>query len=69
MTWWTVLSLAFLALAIVGGLVICIVTSVNSYAKRLSEPPKVRQPRGFEVKPTAGGEQAPALREKDDHHG
>lgn len=25
--------------------------------------------RGFEVKPTAGGEQTPALREKDDHHG
>ena len=29
-----------------------------------------QQVRGFEVKPTAGGEQAPALRrERDDHHG
>jgi len=29
-----------------------------------------RQVRGFEVKPTVGGQPAgPALREKDDHHG
>ena len=72
MTWQIAVSLAFLAIAIVGGLVICIVTSVNSYARRLSEPRKSREPRGFEVKPTAGGggEPAPALRrERDDHHG
>ena len=70
MTWQIALSLGVLALAIVGGLVICIVTSVNSYARRLTEARKAPQPRGFEVKPTAGGQPAgPALRERDDHHG
>ena len=68
MTWQIAISLAFLGLAIVGGLVLCIVTSVNAYARRLTDEPKDRR-RGFEVKPTAGGEPPPVLREKDDHHG
>jgi hypothetical protein len=63
-----VAALAFLGLALVAGLVIVVVTSVNLYAKRLADEPEDRR-RGFEVKQPAGGDRPPALREKDDHHG
>jgi hypothetical protein len=69
MEWKVLAALAFLGLALLGGLVICIVTSVNSYAKRIAEEPKDKR-RGFEVKQTITTGEAPAVqREKDDHHG
>jgi hypothetical protein len=70
MDWKVLAALSVLGLALVAGLVICIATSVNSYAKRLSADPEKRR-RGFEVKPIAGDarQASPALREKDDHHG
>ncbi len=65
MTWQIAVALVFLGLAIVGGFAICIATSVNAYARRLTEgPPKDRR-RGFEVvNPVAGGE-PPAAREEE----
>ena len=68
MDWKVVAALAFLGLALLGGLVICIVTSVNSYAKRIAEAPKDKR-RGFEVKTITTGETPAVQREKDDHHG
>ena len=63
MTWQIAVSLGFLGLAIVAGFVICIVTSVNAYARRLTEGPKDER-RGFEVKPVAGGEPPAAAAEE-----
>ena len=69
MDWKVLMALSVLGLALIAGLVICIVTSVNSYAKRIAREPEDKR-RGFEVKlKTAGDEQSPALPEKDDHHG
>ena len=62
------MALSVLGLALIAGLVICIVTSVNSYAKRIAEEPKDKR-RGFEVKVKTAGEDSPALPERDDHHG
>lgn len=56
MTWQIAVSLMFLGLALVGGLLLCILTSVNAFARRLTDEPKVRQRRGFEVKLPAVGE-------------
>ena len=72
MDWKVTAALAVLGLALVVGLVICIVTSVNSYAKKIAD--EAERPcdkrRGFEVKTTTspGGEPG-VQREKDDHHG
>lgn len=51
MEWKVIAALAMLGLALVAGLVICIVTSVNAYAKRFAEKPEDKR-RGFEVKVT-----------------
>ena len=69
MEWTVIAALGMLGLAIVAGLVIAVVTSVNKYARRFSEEPKdVR--RGFEVKQTTtAGDSPDVQREKDDHHG
>jgi len=78
MDWKVLAALSMLGLALIAGFVICIATSVNLYAKKLVEDPEKRNQRrrGFEVKPIAGAEAstapptpAPALKEKDDHHG
>jgi hypothetical protein len=61
-------ALSVLALALVAGLVICIVTSVNSYAKKIAAEPKEKR-RGFEVKTITPGETPGVQRKKDDHHG
>jgi hypothetical protein len=66
MDWKVTAALAVLGLALLGGLVICIVTSVNAYAKRFAEQEEDRR-RGFEVKQITG--ETPVLAEKDDHHG
>ena len=71
MEWTVIAALGMLGLAIVAGLVIAVVTSVNKYAKQLTDEPKDTR-RGFEVKPTtanASGSVPGAQREKDDHHG
>ena len=69
MEWKVIAALGMLGLAIVAGLVIAVVTSVNKYARQFSEEPKDTR-RGFEVKTTADDTQSPALPEKkDDHHG
>ncbi len=69
MDWKLTTALAVLGHALVGGLVICIVTSVNAYAKRIAEEPEDKR-RGFEVKATTADDKKPsALPERDDHHG
>ena len=71
MDWKVLAALGFLGLALIAGLVICIATSVNAYAKRLTLKPQDRR-RGFEVEvkqTIAGDVTTPALPEKDDHHG
>ena len=68
MDWKVLAALSVLGLALIAGLVICIVTSVNSYAKRIADEPKDKR-RGFEVKVKTAGEDSQALPEKDDHHG
>ena len=71
MDWKVLAALGFLGVALIAGFVICIVTSVNAYAKRLAEKPADKR-RGFEVKQTTSGDgvtPTPVLPEKDDHHG
>ena len=71
MEWTVIAALGMLGLAIVAGLVIAVVTSVNKYARQFSEEPKDPR-RGFEVKPTTtntADTQSVVQREKDDHHG
>ena len=68
MEWTVIAALGMLGLAIVAGLVIAVVTSVNKYARRFSEEPKDTR-RGFEVKTTTTGDSPDVQREKDDHHG
>jgi hypothetical protein len=72
MDWKVLAALGFLGLALIAGFVICIATSVNAYAKRLTLKPEDKR-RGFEVevKQTTAGDvtATPALTEKDDHHG
>ena len=70
MDWTVIAALGMLGLAIVAGLVIAVVTSVNKYARQFSEEPKDTR-RGFEVKTTTADDtQSAALPEKkDDHHG
>ena len=67
MDWKVIAALGVLGLALIGGFVIVIVTSVNRYAKQLAEEKKDPR-RGFEVK-TTSSEQSPELSKKDDHHG
>ncbi len=55
MSWMALAALAMLGLALVAGLVIVILTSVNTYAKKLTDEPKDLR-RGFEVKPAAAGD-------------
>jgi hypothetical protein len=55
MDWKVTAALSVLGLALLGGLVICIVTSVNAYAKRFAEQEEDKR-RGFEVKMTTDGE-------------
>ena len=53
MDWKVIAALGFLVLALIAGLVICVLTSVNAYAKRLAEEPHRRDKRrGFEVATT-----------------
>ena len=66
MDWKVLAALGFLGLALLAGLAICIVTSVNAYAKRLTLKPQDKR-RGFEVKPITG--ETPVLRERDNDHG
>jgi hypothetical protein len=73
MDWKVTVALGLLVVALLVGLVICVVTSVNSYARRFAEGREDTR-RGFEVKTTttttADGTQPPAQsEEKDDHHG
>ncbi len=69
MEWTVIAALGMLGLAIVAGLVIAVVTSVNKYARQFSEEPKDER-RGFEVKPTNTADaQSAVQRERDDHHG
>jgi hypothetical protein len=68
MDWTVAAALSVLGLALIAGLVICIVSSVNVYAKRFAEKPKDNR-RGFEVKTIAAGQEPAALSKKDDHHG
>ena len=49
MEWKVIAALGVLALALVAGLAISIVTSVNKYAKRFVREPEDRR-RGFDVK-------------------
>ena len=58
--WVAVLSVAIVAL---------LVFAARRFDRLVTRQPGRSAARGFEVKPTAGGEQAPALREKDDSHG
>lgn len=70
MDWKLTASLVLLALLLVALLVLSLVIGVGKYVKQFADPAAKPKPRGFEVKPTAGGQPAgPALREKDDHHG
>jgi hypothetical protein len=66
--WKVIAALAVLGLAILGALVISILTSVNRYAKQLTDQ-KPDPRRGFEVKSNAGGESPVLPEKKDDHHG
>ena len=68
MDWKVIAALAVLGLAIIGGLVISILTSVNRYAKQLTVE-KTDPRRGFDVKTNAGGESPVLPEKKDDHHG
>jgi len=68
MDWKVIAALATLGLAILGALVISIVTSVNRYAKGLTEE-KPDPRRGFEVKTISTDRPSDELLEKDDHHG
>jgi len=68
MDWKVMAALGLLAVALLAGLAIAIVSSVNSYAKRFAEGGKDKR-RGFEVKSTTAGTQPVVQREKDDHHG
>jgi hypothetical protein len=69
MEWKVIAALGMLGLAIVAGLVIAVVTSVNKYARQFSEEPEDKR-RGFEVKQTDTADtQSAVQREKDDHHG
>ena len=68
MDWKVTAALGLLAVALLVGLVIAIVSSVNSYAKRFAEG-KEDTRRGFEVKSTTTDTQSVVQREKDDHHG
>ena len=69
MEWTVIAALGMLGLAIVAGLVIAVVTSVNKYARQFSEPQEDKR-RGFEVKQTTAADtQSAVQREKDDHHG
>ncbi len=55
MSWMALAALAMLGLALMAGLVIVILTSVNSYARKLTDEPKDLR-RGFDVKPAASGD-------------
>ena len=68
MDWKVVAALGLLGVALLAGLVIAIVSSVNSYAKRFAEGRKDER-RGFEVKSITPGTEPAVQREKDDHHG
>ena len=68
MDWKVIAALAVLGVALLAGLAIAIVSSVNSYAKRFAEG-KEDTRRGFEVKSTTTGTESAVQREKDDHHG
>jgi hypothetical protein len=68
MDWKVIAALSVLGVALLAGLAIAIVSSVNSYAKRFAEG-KEDTRRGFEVKSTTTGTEPAVQREKDDHHG
>jgi hypothetical protein len=70
MDWKVIAALGLLAVALIAGLLIAVVSSVNSYAKRFAEGRKDTR-RGFEVKTTnAVDPMSPVLTDKkDDHHG
>ena len=56
MDWKVSASLLLLALLLVGLLVLSLVIGVGKYVKQFADPAAKPQPRGFEVKPTAGAE-------------
>ena len=72
MSWKVTASLIALGVLMVGLLVLSLIIGVGKYVKQFADPAAKPRPRGFEVKPTAGGggqPPSPALRERDDHHG
>ena len=70
MDWKVMVAMGLLAVALLAGLFIAIVSSVNAYAKRFAEGRSEEKRRGFEVKSITAGTQPTVQREeKDDHHG
>ncbi len=56
MDWKITASLLLLGLLMVGLLVLSLAMGVGKYVRQFADPAAKPKPRGFEVKPVAGGE-------------